>query len=226
MSAYDNQLPRIPLEVLERVARMTDNITAALNTSGVLSACADLQRLTAQSLAASFEAHQRLSAAMQPLLDCLAKLADELPSPADTLQSLADKIDDSVLDETSAAIEEALPYMEPEAREYCVAEALPKLMPKERQKLSLSQFLAIVEALVTIAGFAHGLYRDKHTAQCPHESNPAIVQQTETSADRPQSEDNSFLIFDDGLQAVDGSRESPDLVGQEATVDGQGGSED
>lgn len=81
MSTYDNQLPRIPLEVLERVARMTDNITAALNTSGVLSACADLQRLTAQSLAASFEAHQRLSAALQPLLDYMAKLSEELPTP-------------------------------------------------------------------------------------------------------------------------------------------------
>lgn len=224
MSTYDNQLPRIPLEVLERVARMTDNITAALNTSGVLSACADLQRLTAQSLAASFEAHQRLSASMQPLLDYIDKLGPLCG--IDVACEAAPDIDDSVLDEASAAIEEALPYMEPEAREYCVAEALPKLMPKERQKLSLSQLLAIVEALVTIAGFAHSLYRDKHTAQCPHESNPAIIQQAETSADRPQGEDNSFLIFDDSLQAVDGSRESPDLVGQEATVDGQGGSED
>lgn len=225
MSTYDNQLPRIPLEALERVARMTDNLTAALNASGVLSACADLQRLTAQSLASSLEVSQRLSAALQPLLDYMAKLSEEIPTPADTLQSLADKIDDSVLDEASAAIEEALPYMEPEAREYCVTEALPKLMPKERQKLSLSTLLAIVEALVTIAGFAHDLYRDKHAAQCPHESNPAIIQQAETSADRPQGEDDSFLIFDDGLQAVDGSRESPDPVEQETAVGGQGGSE-
>lgn len=226
MSTYDNQLPRIPLEVLERVVKMTDNITAALNTSGALSACADLQRLTVQSLAASFEAHQRLSAALQPLLDYMAKLSEEFPTPADTLQSLADKIDGSVLDEASAAIEETLPYMEPEAREYCVTEALPKLAPKERKKLTWRDACLIIQTLAAIASYAQGNGDNDRTTQSPPAPPAAIIQQAEASIDRLQGEDDSILIFDDGPQAVDDSRESPDPVEQEAAVDGQDGGED
>lgn len=117
--------------------------------------------------------------------------------------------------------------MEPEAREYCVTEALPKLAPKERKKLTWRDACLVIQTLAAIASYAQGNGdNDRTTQQQPPAPPAAIVQQAEMSADRLQSEDNSFLIFDDSLQAVDGSRESPDLVGQEATVDGQGGSED
>lgn len=219
MSAYDFPIPQIPMESLRHIAEVSAKLSDSLISSGLLNVCESAHQMLAASTAVSCEASQIVAQALQPLLDRLAKLADELPSTADTLQSLADKIDDSVLDETSAAIEEALPYMEPEAQEYCVTEALPKLAPEARQKLSLSKLLAIIEALLTIAGFAHDLYRDKHPVQCSHDMNPAIIQQAEASDDRLQSADDSILIFDDGSQAGDGPRKETDPAGQDDAAD-------
>lgn len=222
MSTYDFPIPQIPMESFRKAMEMSARLSDSLVSSGLLNVCESAHQMLDASTTASREASQIVSQAMQPLLDCLAKLADEFPSTADTLQSLADKIDDSVLDETSAAIEEALPYMEPEAREYCVTEALPKLAPEARQKLSLSKLLAIIEALLTIASFSHDLYRDKHPAQCLHDSNLAIIQQAEASDDRLQSTDDSILIFDDGPQTNDDISEVPDPETQIQDVERHG----
>lgn len=210
MSTYDFPISQIPMESLRRIAEMSAELSDSLVSSGLLDVCKSAQQMLAASTAASREASQIVSQAMQPLLDCLAKLADELPSPADTLQSLADKIDDSVLDETSAAIEEALPYMEPEARDYCVTEALPKLAPEERKTFTWRDACLLIQTLAAIAGAATPLLKDDQSAQTPPASPAAIIQQTETSDDRLQGANDSFLIFDDNSQTGYDVSEVPD----------------
>lgn len=225
MSAYDFPIPQIPMESLRRAMEMSVKLSDSLISSGLLNVCESAHQMLAASTAASREASQIVSQAMQPLLDCLARLADELPSPADTLQSLADKIDDSVLDETSAAIEEALPYMEPEARDYCVTEALPKLAPEKRAKLSRSDIIGIVGAIATIL-FGCVSHLDNVRQPQPEQLAPTIVYQINVSecpacasADCVQNTDDDIRIIDDGLQAGDGPCESADPVGQDDAAD-------
>lgn len=225
MSTYDFPIPQVPMESLRRAMEMSVKLSDSLVSSGLLDVCESAQQMLAASTAASREASQIVSQAMQPLLDCLAKLADELPSPADTLQSLADKIDDSVLDETSAAIEEALPYMEPEARDYCVTKALPKLAPEKRAKLSRSDIIGIVGAIATIL-FGCVSHLDNVRQPQPEQPAPTIVYQINVSecpacasANRVQNADDDIRIIDDGLQAGNGPCESPDPVGQDDAGD-------
>ena len=225
MSTYDFPIPQFPMESLRRAMEMSVELSESLVSSGILDVCESAHQMLAASTAASREASQIASQAMQPLLDCLAKLADELPSPADTLQNLADKIDDSVLDETSAAIEEALPYMEPEARNYCVTEALPKLAPEKRAKLSRSDIIGIVGAIATIL-FGCVSHLDNLRQPQPEQLAPTIVYQINVSecpacasADCVQNTDDDIRIIDDGLQAGDGPCESADPVEQDDAAD-------
>lgn len=222
MSTYDFPIPQIPMESLRRIAEMSAELSDSLISSGLLDVCESAQRMVAATSAASREASQIVSQAMQPLLDCLAKLADELPSPTDTLQSLADKIDDSVLDEASAAIKEALPYMEPEAQEYCVTEALPKLAPEERKTFTWRDACLLIQTLAAIAGAATPLLKDDQAAQTPPASPAAIIQQAEASDDRLQGADDSILIFDDGPQTNDDISEVPDPETQIQDVERHG----
>lgn len=225
MSTYDFPIPQIPMESLRRIAEMSAKLSESLASSGFLDVCKSAQQMVAASTAASREASQRVSQAMQPLLDCLAELTDGIPSTADALQNLADKIDDSVLDETSAAIEEALPYMEPEAREYCVNEALPKLAPEKRAKLSRSDIIGIVGAIATIL-FGCVSHLDNVRQPQPEQPAPTIVYQINVSecpacasANCVQNADDDIRIIDDGLQAGNGPREEADPVGQDNVAD-------
>ena len=225
MSAYDFPIPQIPMESLRHIAEVSAKLSDSLISSGFLDVCESAHQMLAASTAASREASQIVSQAMQPLLDCLAKLADELPSPTDTLKSLADKIDDSVLDETSAAIEEALPYMEPEARDYCVTEVLPKLAPEKRAKLSRSDIIGIVGAIATIL-FGCVSHLDNVRQPQPEQPAPTIVYQINVSecpacasADCVQNTDDDIRIIDDGLQTGDGPCKSADPVGQDDAAD-------
>lgn len=225
MSTYDFPIPQVPMESLRRAMEMSVKLSDSLVSSGLLDVCESAQQMLAASTAASREASQIVSQAMQPLLDCLTKLADELPSPADTLQSLADKIDDSVLDETSAAIEEALPYMEPEARDYCVTEALPKLAPEKRAKLSRSDIIGIVGAIATIL-FGCVSHLDNVRQPQPEQPAPTIVYQINVSecpacasADCVQNADDDIRIIDDGPQAGNGPCEEADPAGQNNAAD-------
>lgn len=219
MSTYNFPIPQFPLESFQRAMEMSARLSDSLISSGLLNVCESAHQMLAASTAASREASQIVSQAMQPLLDCLAKLADELPDTADTLQSLADKIDDSVLDETSAAIEEALPYMEPEAREYCVTEALPKLAPEERKTFTWRDACLLIQTLAAIAGAATSFLKGDQSAQTPPASPAAIIQQAEASDDRPQGADDSILIFDDGPQTNDDISEVPDSEAQVQDVE-------
>lgn len=225
MSTYDFPIPQIPMENLRHAMEMSVKLSESLVSSGLLDVCESAQQMLAASTAASHEASQIVSQAMQPLLDRLAKLADELPSPTDALQSLADKIDDSVLDETSAAIKEALPYMEPEAQEYCVTEALPKLAPEKRAKLSRSDIIGIIGAIATIL-FGCVSHLDNVRQPQPEQPAPTIVYQINVSecpacasADCVQNTDDDIRIIDDGLQTGDGPCKSADPVGQDDAAD-------
>lgn len=219
MSTYDIPDFQIPMESLRRIAEMSTRLSDSLISSGLLNVCESAHQMLDSVDAASREASQIVSQAMQPLLDHLAELTDGIPSTADALQSLADKIDDSVLNEASAAIEEALPYMEPEAREYCVNEALPKLAPEERKAFTWRDACLLIQTLAAIAGAATPLLKDDQSAQTPPASPAAIIQQAETSDDRLQSADDSILIFDDGPQTGDDVSEVPDPEAQVQDVE-------
>ena len=210
MSTYDFPIPQVPMESLRRAMEMSVKLSDSLVSSGLLDVCESAHQMLAASTAASREASQIVAQALQPLVDYLAELTDGIPSTADTLQSLADKIDDSVLDETSAAIKEALPYMEPEAREYCVTEALPKLAPEERKTFTWRDACLLIQTLAAIAGAATPLLKGDQAAQTPPASPAAIIQQAEASDDRLQGANDSFLIFDDNSQTGYDVSEVPD----------------
>lgn len=225
MSTYDFPIPQIPMESLRRAMKMSVKLSESLVSSGLLNVCESAHQMLAASTAASHEASQIVAQGLQPLVDYLTELADGIPDSADTLQSLADKIDDSVLDETSAAIEEALPYMEPEARDYCVTEALPKLAPEKRAKLSRSDIIGIVGAIATIF-FGCVSHLDNVRQPQPEPPAPTIVYQINVSecpgcasADCVQNADDDIRIINDGLQAGDSPCESRDPVGQDDAAD-------
>ena len=209
MSTYDFPIPQFPMESLRRAMEMSVELSESLVSSGILDVCESAQQMLDASTAASREVSQRLSAALQPLLDAVARL-DTLCDIDTICSTAADVLNGSALDEASVAIEEALPYMEPDARDYCVTEALPKLAPEERKTLTWRDACLIIQTLAAIAGAAAPFLKGNQSVQTPPASPAAIIQQAEASDDRLQSADDSILVFDDGPQTSDDVGEVPD----------------